>query len=183
MVQLRFGQRSDLPQLMTLAAKNAWSIQPAEEQQNLLRFPAVAEAAHQNLLGMLSTPGGTVFVADAGGQIGGYLLVGIGPDSVTGDPFGYLADVWVHPQLRHHGVGQSLVQAAENYLRRLGVTRAKAWVHAHNTAPQRLLTGLGYQPEGIVMNRNLQTQFGSVLPAGLAPALPFGAAHALPAVV
>lgn len=184
MVQLRFGQSPDLPQLMTLAAKNAWSIQAPEDQQDFRRLPAVAEAAQSNLLGMLSTPGGNVFVADVGGQIGAYLLVGIGPDSVTGAPFGYLADVWVHPQLRNHGVGQALVRSAESYLQQLGITRAKAWVHAHNAAPQRLLTGLGYKPEGIIMDRDLRaTPLGAALPAGLPPALPTGLSSALTAVL
>lgn len=182
MVQLRFGQRSDLPQLMQLAAINAWSIQSPEEQQSVLLFPATAEAAQQNLLGMLSTPGGNVLVADVNGQVGGYLLVGIGPDSVTGAPFGYLADIWVHPQLRNHGVGQALVRSAETYLQQLGISRTKAWVHAHNASPQRLLSGLGYQPEGIVMQRNLSVpQLG--LPVGLPASLPLGAAHTVPAII
>lgn len=180
MIQLRFGQRSDLPQLMTLAAKNAWSIQAPEDQLHTFRFPAVAEAAQQNLLGMLTTPGGSIFVADVGGQIGGYLLVGIGPDSVTGAPFGYLADVWVHPELRNHGVGQALVRTAEQYLQQLGISRAKAWVHAHNAAPQRLLTNLGYKPEGIVMNRDFAAPAAAFQPAAL-PA--FVTLPLLPAVV
>lgn len=151
---LRLWRPSDLPDLLQMAITNAWETLP-EDDKRRAQYAAVARNAYMNLLGGLQSPFGTAVVADEGGRPIGYLLVGLQPNGLTGQPAGYLADIYVQPAFRRHGLGLKLHQAAEAYLRQLGVSTATNWTHAHNKEGQAASKRHGLPVWGMMMVKHL----------------------------
>ncbi len=164
MARIRFWQPSDLPYLQRMAAITAWNITPADDKARS-RFETVAASAVQNLHGVLSSPGGTAVVAEEGGRPVGYLLIGIQRNDQTGEPHGYLADIYVEPAHRKKGISKGLHLVGEEYLRRLGMRKATNWTHAHNPLGQAASSHHGYELWGMMMVKHLQ-------PAHVPQALP-----------
>lgn len=153
-MNIRAYRTEDVPYVLAASARNTWSILPAD-QRATARPDVVTQQAYMNVMGILMAPGGTALIAEDQGRPVGYLLVAVGPDATTGEPFGYMADIYVEPAYRRHGLGRGLNQAADGYLRSLGIRRAKLWTHAHNVDGQRSAVANGYRPEGYAMVKDL----------------------------
>lgn len=155
MPQFRFWQQSDLPWLMQMAGVTAWNITPEDDKARTTP-QAVAESAQANLMGVVQSPFGTAVVAEESGRPVGYLLIGIQHNDKTGEPHGYMADIYVDPAYRRAGVSKGLHQLGEEYLRRLGIRHATNWTHAHNPLGQRASAHHGYNLWGMMMVKHLQ---------------------------
>lgn len=154
MVDVRLFKPSDMPALLQGVAAHTWDILAPEERSGTSP-DIVAEGAQANLMAVLQSPGGTAVVADDGGRIVGYLLIGVGPDGVTGEMFGYLADIYLDPAYRGRGIARRMHEIGEGYLVQLGVRKAKLWTHAHNPQGQASAQRNGYKPYGIAMLKEL----------------------------
>lgn len=155
MPQVRFWQHSDLPGLLQMSAITAWEIMNPTDKA--VADPEVVYAnAHHNLFGVLSSPGGTAVVADEGGWPVGFLLIGIRPEERTGEPQGYMADIYILPQYRGQGLAQQFHAIGEEYLRRLGIRRATNWVHATNPLGKKASNDKGFRLAGVMMEKILQ---------------------------
>lgn len=67
------------------------------------------------------------------------------------DESGELLDVgamWVDPELRRHGIGRALVDAAMEWARDAGARRAELWVAEGNAAAESLYGSIGFSPTG-----------------------------------
>jgi GNAT superfamily N-acetyltransferase len=155
MPQLRFWQQSDLPHLARMSVASTWVITPEDDRAHTT-LEKVAANACRALLGTLASPGGTAIVADEGGRPVGFLLVGIQPNEKTGEPAGYMADIWVDPEFRRHGLAEKMHYATEAYLKKLGVRRASNWTHAHNPKGLKSSRRHGFQPWGVMMSKVLK---------------------------
>jgi GNAT superfamily N-acetyltransferase len=155
MAEIRFWQPADLPHLRWFAAVNAWQILPPDDQA-LASIAAVAASAEANLHGVLGTPGGTALVAVADGRPVGYLLIAVRTDEKTGEPHGYMADIYIEPQFRKHGLAVRLHDEGEWYLAQLGIRKATLWTHAHNPLGQKSAERRGYRLSGVMMAKKLQ---------------------------
>lgn len=154
LAHVRFWQPQDLPDLRWFAALNAWQILP-DDDRRIASIGAVATSAEENLLRVLSSPGGTAVVAEADGRPVGYMLVAVQPDQRTRQWTGYMADIYIDPKYRGAGIGAKFHEAAERYLANLGVRQATLWTHAHNPLGQRSAARRGYQLHGTMMSRLL----------------------------
>jgi GNAT superfamily N-acetyltransferase len=96
----------------------------------------------------------TVFVAEAGGQIAGYVFVGVEPESwkELRSEAGFIHDVAVDASHRHQGVGGALIATAVDWLGARGVTRVMLWTAQGNADAQRLFGRLGFRPTMIEMS-------------------------------
>lgn len=154
MAEIRFWRPEDLPELRLFAVVNAWQILPPDDRA-VASIAAVAEAAEGNLMRVLGSPGSTAVVAVEDGRPVGYLLIGVHPDDKTGEPVGYMADIYVEPQYRKGGLGARFHDAGEAYLRQIGVRRASLWTHAHNQLGQRSAIKQGYRMRGVMLSRTI----------------------------
>src|SRR2546428_2358173 len=154
MATIRFWQPADLPYLLHMAGETAWQITPpgdrARSHPDLIR-----QAAHQNLAGCLSSPGGTAVVAEENGRPVGYLVVTLQPDDRTGDAHGYLADIHVEPEFRRSRLAKELHQVGEEYLQQLGIRTVTNWVHAGNEKGQKAGEYFGLRPWAVMMAKTI----------------------------
>lgn len=116
----------------------------------------VAQSAQADLLQALQSPGGTAVVVEDAGRPVGFLLVTVNHNDRTGAPFGCLADIYIAPGYRGRGLARALHQLGEEHLRRLGLTEAVHWTHAHNEAGQASARRNGFEPWGVMMVKELR---------------------------
>jgi GNAT superfamily N-acetyltransferase len=152
---VRFWRQSDLPGLLRMSAITAWEIMNPSDRA-VARQEVVAANAQRSLLACLSSPGGTAVVADEGGEPVGFLLIGIRPEERTGEPQGYLADIYLRPEYRGKGLARELHRLGEAYLRSLGIRQATNWVHATNPLGKKASDQLGFHLWGVMMEKVLQ---------------------------
>lgn len=157
MAEIRIWHSADLPHLRFLAAANAWKTLPPDDQA-LASVTDVAGSAESNLEAVLSSPGGTALVAEDGGRLVGYLLIGIRPGDRTGEPTGYLADIYIDPAYRGQGIAGRFHEVAESYLARVGIRKATVWTHSHNGLGQKSAQRQGYRSYGAMMSKVLGEQ-------------------------
>lgn len=156
MVQVRYWQPADLPDLERMMVQLALGIAPPEDRA-AVGDETLARAAVRGLHTLLRSPGGTAAVAVEGGRPVGFLLACLQQDDRTGEWLGYLADVFVEPEFRGKGVGRTLEQLASSHLRQLGLQKAQVWTHAHNPLGQAAARSYGLQIRGIVLSKELHT--------------------------
>lgn len=151
---IRFWQPRDLPYLLQMAAETAWQITPPADRA-ATSPEVIRQAAHQNLGGCLSSPGGTAVVAEENGRPVGFLVITLQPNERTGETQGYFADIYVEPAHRRGGVARGMHNLAEAYLQRLGIKSATNWVHAHNEKGQKTGEKFGLRPWGVMMAKTI----------------------------
>mgnify|MGYP003880784625 FL=1 len=154
MPQVRFWQMADLPWLLEMAAETDWQIMSPTDRA-VARPEVVRANAHRNLLATLSSPGGTAIVTEDGGRPVGFLLIGIRPDDRTGEPQGYMADIYLMPEYRGRGLAKQMHELGEEYLRRIGIRRVTNWVHATNPLGQKTSEARGFRVWGVMMEKLL----------------------------
>jgi ribosomal protein S18 acetylase RimI-like enzyme len=89
----------------------------------------------RRLYDKLDDPFARLLVADAGGQVVGFVLgmiVDLVPDVFEQEPSGFLADIYVDAAYRRHGIGRRLVEALMTWFQERGVTYYELHVAALN---------------------------------------------------
>lgn len=106
----------------------------------------------------LDRPDSLVLVAEAGGQVVGYLYAGIEPRNwkELREEAGFIHDILVDEGSRGAGIAQLLMDAAVAWFRERGVPRAILWTAARNTHAHRLFERLGFRSTMIEMTRELE---------------------------
>lgn len=150
MIRVRAATARDLSLIGAWAPHSAWETLTPQERETMGSEEVISYA--QGLLGMVvaAPQHSVVLIAEAAGQPVGYIVGAVGPDSATGEPNGFLLDVFVLPQVRRHGVGQTLQQAAERCFTAMGLRKVKMWSGVHNQAAVQLATRSGFKPEGLI---------------------------------
>ena len=98
-----------------------------------------------------------VFVAEAAGDVIGYVYAGLEPRSwkELRDACGFIHDVAVVEHGRRTGAATALIDAAVGWLRERGAPRVVLWTADRNEAAQRLFDRLGFRRTMIEMTREL----------------------------
>lgn len=146
-VLIRTAQPSDRPQLAQLCFA-LWPESPLEEHEQELT---------ERLSGR--SPGSlplTWFVAET--ELGhpiGFLAAGLRSHADCCDParpVGFIEGWYVAPAFRRHGIGRSLVAAAEAWARSQGCKEMASDTGIDNLVSQRSHEALGYQPVSRAVN-------------------------------
>jgi ribosomal protein S18 acetylase RimI-like enzyme len=154
---VRRATPADLPSLGRLGA----GLLRAHYDFDPLRFltpPADVESGYACFLGsQMKEDDACVLVADAGGDVVGYVYAGLEPMSwkELREPAGIIHDVAVAESHRGRGIGEALVREASDWLRDHGAPRVLLWTAQRNAAAQRLFSRLGFRPTMIEMTREL----------------------------
>jgi ribosomal protein S18 acetylase RimI-like enzyme len=91
----------------------------------------------RRILERLDDPYTCALVAEVDGQVVGFILgmvIDLMPDIFDQRPSGFLADIYVEPQARRHGVGRSLVNALVDWFRQCGIHSFEWHVASDNPA-------------------------------------------------
>lgn len=100
-----------------------------------------------------------VFIAERGSVMLGHVVVVAGHrDSSTGESQGWVFDLSIHPQCWGQGLGQLLMEHAENFVRERGLDAIGLGVTIANQRALSFYRQLGYQEERIQMVKKLSSQ-------------------------
>jgi shikimate dehydrogenase len=101
------------------------------------------------MLDSLAQRGQAIFVAEVDGGVRGmaHVMIRTAPEHPLLVPRTYavLTDVAVDPAVRHHGVGEALVEAAEDWAREHDVHQFEAEVYSFNEEALRFFEEIGYE--------------------------------------
>jgi GNAT superfamily N-acetyltransferase len=102
---------------------------------------------------MAEDPRMTVLVAEDGAEVLGFLIA-----SVEKDPpiyklgeYGVIHDMWVNEAHRNHGVGASLVKAAQDKLESVGIKQIRVEAIAGDSVVHHLFESCGFRPCTLLM--------------------------------
>lgn len=138
----------------------------SSDQQEWLRMrrllwpEAPEEDLSREMPSMLTDPRTPVFVAEREkGGLGGFLEAGTRPyaDGCDTSPVAYIEGWFVDEDLRQHGVGRALVEAAEGWARGLGLHEIASDAFIANEISLKAHLALGYKEKERLIH------FGKVL--------------------
>lgn len=118
---------------------------------------------YDDALKLLTDPAKEVYVAVAGGEVAGFIILHLhGPFS------GYLQTIAVAPEWRNRGLGRKLIAFAEERIFR-ETPNVFLCVSSFNTAAQRLYLRLGYERVGELKDYIVQGHSEILMRKTLAP--------------
>lgn len=113
-------------------------------------LPGAARGAEhryvRRIMERLEDPYTCALVAEWEGQVVGFVLgmiIDLMPDIFDQKPAGFLADIYVEPQVRRHGVGRSLVNELVGWFRECGIQTFDWHVASNNPAGQAFWRSIG----------------------------------------
>lgn len=149
---IRPYRQDDVPFMVTGSASNSWDLVPEADRTPEARQRSWM-AAHMNLMGVLGQRFNTALVAEEEGRPAAFILLAIGPDTYTGQIFGYLADIYVAPAFRRRGLSIVMHREAERFFRERGIHIGKLWIGAANQAALESAKKAGFGVEAYVLSK------------------------------
>jgi ribosomal protein S18 acetylase RimI-like enzyme len=119
---------------------------------------SVADAYLADMLQRCATTNGCVFVADAEGEVVGFLclLTKVVPElDEPPEPYSYISDLVVRAAYRDRGVGRTLVAHAEAFAQQSGASRLKVGVLVRNDGAHRLYRSCGFRDYTVQLVKDL----------------------------
>lgn len=155
MAVLREADPGEVAAIMTVAAQTALAQRSPREMA--IGDPAGVLERVRAMYRRALAPGGggRLLVADTGGGIAGYLLLGIDRPPGKVEPEATVLDVWVSPAWRGRALAGTLHQAALQLAARAGTPVLKAMVALHNAPSLAAHTRSGFAPESYVCAKRL----------------------------
>jgi ribosomal protein S18 acetylase RimI-like enzyme len=156
-IEIRRATRADLPALGRLGAL-LMRTHYAFDAHRFLPPGDTPEEGYAWFLGTQLTQQDTaIFVAERQSAVIGYVYAGIEPLSwrELRDEAGFIHDIAVEERARRTGVAVLLMNAAIDWIRGRGVTRAMLWTAEQNAGAQRLFAALGFRRTMIEMTKEL----------------------------
>ena len=96
---------------------------------------------------------GMIRVLESNGTIAGYIWVGMSEGDFG--KYGFLHQLFIHPDFRGRGLAQLLVKDAEKYLKRKGAKKMEIMVTGTNCPAHKLYKKLKYKDTRIQMEKML----------------------------
>jgi ribosomal protein S18 acetylase RimI-like enzyme len=123
------------------------------------RGDAIADVYLGRMLGRCASWAGRVFVAEAGGDVVGFVSVwGRVPPQEPDEPphdYAYVSDLVLLPAFRRRGIGRALLRRAEDHARSLGMDAIRIGVMAANRAALDLYEADGYRATHLELRKPL----------------------------
>lgn len=113
----------------------------------------------ESVTGLLASPDAAVLVAELDGRLVGHVIVrmrDVDRALLVPRRFGEIDALFVVEQARRHGVGQALMQAAEEWVRQQGGTAIELVAWEFNEAAIRFYQARGYGTDFRRLRRNLE---------------------------
>jgi GNAT superfamily N-acetyltransferase len=137
-VSIRAAVQGDIPQLLALI-RRYW------EFEGIAGFEALRiELVLRHLIG--APHSGAAWVAEADGQLIGYLVAVIMPSLEHQGLMAEVDEMFVAPEARAHGVGRQLLTSLEQALAARGCVRLQLQLGVANTGARDFYRRLGFAP-------------------------------------
>ena len=151
---------ADWPWIVQGQVEIAWARLGKERQQSLGREIVEQNVAQhvQRLRRDEGFPSQALVARTDDGARAGFVWVARTHNDSTGQLEASLLSQYVAEPYRGQGLGHHLMETAEEWARRQGLSRISLSVGARNTLGQRLYETLGYQVETLRMTKRLSTQ-------------------------
>lgn len=133
MYTVRPARPEEMSWALARCQETAWECVDPEARPHVDRL-ALATWTQSQMLGALRAPGSAVLIAESDGKPVGYIIVARASHPISGEPVGFLLDIWVAPGMRRCGAADALCAAAEAHCRSLGLRETVRTVAAHNAA-------------------------------------------------
>ena len=159
-ILIRRARQADLPSLGRLGAA-LLQLHHRLDQQRFIAPGTDPVGGYAWFLGtQLDRDDAAVFVADADGEIVGYVYASIEPHSwkELRDEAGFIHDLMIAEDGRRLGLATRLLGEAMAWLASRGVPRVILWSAEHNTPAQRLFAQVGFRRTMVEMTRELDTR-------------------------
>ena len=154
-IHLREAEETDMPLVKKLAVETGWKDIP-ETQKKLLDREKWNKNMIEVLENILKGENSEVLVAeDERHKYVGHVLVGQNRGMMTGLSFGFIYDIFVEEEFRGKGIGQLLLEKAEDHCRKKGHPRIALSVSATNDSAIKLYSKTGYKPERMQMAKEI----------------------------
>lgn len=128
-------------------------------EPNKLEGKAIAQTYLATMFTRCAETSGKVFVAEVTHRVVGFVSIWAEVRSEEIDEkssvYAFISDVVVLPAYRGRGLGQALLQRAEDYARQHGATILKLDVLARNTGARKVYEQFGFQEHEVVMTKCL----------------------------
>lgn len=85
-------------------------------------------------------------------------------DTTIEEDGGHIVAVYLRPEHRGRGVMERLFAAAADWLRSLGLSRARLYVHADNARAQGLYGRIGFRPTGATFTGSIGPEIEMAMP-------------------
>ena len=98
--------------------------------------------------GRLVNENSLLLVAEAGGQVVGFIKGSIGEDGpvLVRRPYGYVGEISVTARYQRHGVGKRLYEALVARFRERGFAEIRLQISAHNPVSDAFWRAMGFSP-------------------------------------
>jgi len=152
---IREARKTDMPLIRKFTVETGWKSIPETQRRRLDRKKWSKHMAEvfENLSKRESSK---IFVAEDESQAFlGYLFVGESGDTMTGENYGFVYDIFVEEKSRGKGIGKILMEKAESYCRKNGYSRISLMVSTYNEPAIRLYTRMGFKREQTYMGKEL----------------------------
>lgn len=153
----RLYRPRDRDALRDLVLKLHKSVRPFDDV--LLPWSEIGVRYFEALLAQVEDTEGVIYVAEADDRIVGHVILFglVGPCDPDERPERYtsMAELFVEPAHRGHGIGRALVERAESYARRLGAYKLELKVLAENESAIGFYENLGYASRVLVMSKRI----------------------------
>lgn len=154
MMALRTYRPEDLPHVLRAAYRTAQA-QLSHRERAIADPAGVCGRIDEMYQRALGQGGGTLMVADDGGVLAGYLLLGIEFAPSANRLEATVLDVWVAPARRGCGLAGALHAAAVDLARSAGAGVLRAMIAAGNGASLQAHTKSGFGAEALLMGKPL----------------------------
>jgi GNAT superfamily N-acetyltransferase len=128
-VTVRAATADDAERLATMLADEGYVAGPSDLAARIERYTSL---------------GSTVLVAEAGGEVVGFISLLILPRFEVDELFARISALVVDPGVRERGVGRMLMEAAERAGKAAGVSFMEVTAGHHRPDARRLFESLGY---------------------------------------
>ena len=129
--ELRPATSDDAERIAALFTDEGYPAGPSDVVERLSRF---------------SSDFSTVHVADADGEVVGFVAVHVMPRFEHGDRIARVLALVVDPGVRERGLGHRLMEEAESVARATGCTFIEVTAGHHRAEALRLYEAVGYEP-------------------------------------
>jgi ribosomal protein S18 acetylase RimI-like enzyme len=154
-VRVRRAKRNELAIVWKATIQTVWDDLPEDERGRLTR-DRWEKDLRRRLAPYVEGGRTEAYVAEEGGTVVGYLLLGEGGGFLTSEAHGFIFDVWVAPDQRGKGLGKHLVEWAVQWAKSRGFRKIKLEVSESNERARHIYEELGFRPERRYMGKRLE---------------------------
>lgn len=158
MVSIRRYDQADRDILRDLVLELHETLRPLDA--DLAPGDEIIERYFNELISRVEESAGEIFVAEDDNRMIGYLCLwgSVAPDDLDERPdrYSFMAELFVRPDHRSHGIGRRLVEHAERHALACGAHKIELKVLARNEAALRFYQALDYKPRVVIMRKRLR---------------------------